>query len=328
MNDRKDGRGGARPGARAGTALAWAGLAALLGVMGALMLWGCGLSVPGLGTVLNRCESRTADLLLAERQREEALRRQVLTHELAFDGLEPCDRCGIERFDTAMDVYLLQDLSNSLRDALPNTRRMSLDLIASHEAGALGADVRVGLGSFADKPFPPYGEPGRDYVFKPHQPLSDDLDRFRRTVDGLQVAHGGASVEEAQFEAMIEALDADVGFRPDAAKFMIVITDQPAFTAGAWPDAPAPHDGRGDGVWDDEDYPSADQVSDALDRVGVTPVFLVSDAGVLPFYRDFIARHGAGAAIALSRDSEHLMDTLLSGLRAACEGQRAPERPA
>lgn len=308
--------------------IAWLGLLAILLVMGLLLLQACRLELPwlraALGFSLGNCATATVtddERLLVERQREETLRRDILESERSLAALPDCPAeapCGVGR-EARADLYLLQDLSSSFDTFLPTLRAFVDDLVAARDEGRMGEEVHLGFGSFSDKPFQPYGDPDVDYVFKAHHALTADLEAIRAVVAELDVAYGGRAGEEAQYEAMIEALGGpDVGWRADARRFMIVITDAPPFLAGAWPEAPGPEDGEADGDPRNEDYPSLEVVSQALTRAGVTPIFLVSNERVLDDYQALVDLHGSGLVLELRPDSENLLDTIFEAVETAC----------
>jgi hypothetical protein len=223
--------------------------------------------------------------------------------------------------DDALDLYFLQDLTSSLRDDLPNMARFMTQLAQRIGRGDFGTNVKVGLGSFTDKPAPPFGMPSH-YVFRPHLPLGD-ASRLPGGLRGLRVLEAGDG-PEAQYEALVElAANAKaVGFRKDARKFVVVLTDAPPHVAGDWAGIPffavrRADDGVGDGDPLDEDFPSATQVSQALARADLTPVFLVAGRA-LPVYRNLVAGAGRGAALPLSADSSDVMSALLEGMKKAC----------
>jgi len=230
-----------------------------------------------------------------------------------------------------LDIYFLQDLTGSFQDDLPNTRRFVASLAKKIRAGELGSDVRVGVGSFMDKPVGPFGTP-RHYVFKNHLSLTKDVGRMTSQVSGFSTRQGG-DIPESQYEALIEMLGMrkKIGFRSEARSFVALATDAPSHVAGDWRalpfgtslpfplgGAPRPEDGRPDGDPRNEDYPSVGQVMRALNAADVTPIFLVADRAFLGGYRGFVSRLGRGVALPIARDSSDLLQALLSGVKEAC----------
>lgn len=224
--------------------------------------------------------------------------------------------------DQALDIYFLQDLTGSLKDDLPNMVRFMANLSERIGRGEFGSDVKVGLGSFTDKPIPKFGMPGH-YVFKNHLSLTGDPARLTATLRTLRILDGG-DVPEAQYEALLEMAGnaGNIGFRSKARKFVVLLTDAPPHVAGDWAripliGAPASEDGRADGNPMNEDYPSAQQVVAALRSADITPIFLVAGRA-LPIYQGLARQAGRGTALSISADSSNVMSVLLEGMRKTC----------
>ncbi len=231
-----------------------------------------------------------------------------------------------------VDIYFLQDLTASFADDIVNLRGLVGTFIQRLQSGAFGKDVRIGVGSFLDKPHPKFGGPGH-YVFKNHLPLTPDISRMDAVVSELRVLKGGDS-PEAQYEALIEMVGnrRAIGFRSGVRSFVVVVTDAAPHVAGDWPPNPSlagrpgslsvqfsgkPEDGVADGNPLDEDYPSAQQVMSALRSADITPIFLVSGRS-LPIYEAFVRSFGRGVSMPISSDSSDLIEVLFSGLQKAC----------
>lgn len=228
-----------------------------------------------------------------------------------------------------VDIYFLQDLTSSFADDIVNLRGLVGTFIQRLQSGAFGKDVRIGVGSFLDKPHPKFGGPGH-YVFKNHLPLTPEISRMDAVVGELRVLKGG-DTPEAQYEALIEMIGnrGAIGFRNGVRSFVVVVTDAAPHVAGDWPPNPGlagrlsvqfsgkPEDGVADGNPLDEDYPSAQQVMNALRSADITPIFLVSGRS-LPIYEAFVRSFGRGVAMPISSDSSDLIEVLFSGLQKAC----------
>ncbi len=222
-----------------------------------------------------------------------------------------------------VDIYFLQDLTGSFADDLPNMIRLVDNLLARVEAGTFGPDVRFGVGSFMDKPHPAFGA-RNTYVYKNHLNLTGEGEALLAAVRGLRVVEGGDG-PEAQYEALIEmvANATNIGFRKEARRFVVLLTDAAPHVAGDWAPgrpggAPRPSSGKGGVGPLDEDYPSAEQVMSALKSAGITPIFLVSGRS-LGVYAAFIRAFGQGVSRPLSPDSANVFDALIDGLRHACK---------
>ena len=228
--------------------------------------------------------------------------------------VEPEDICRNQTPDERkVDLYLLLDSSGSFQDDLPSIRKTVQDLIRRAAAGKLQGQVRLGLGSFIDKPIGPYPSL---YTYKHLQSLTTD---FAKVLAGLRTIDIKENYDEpeAQLEAMLEAAGrtGQIGFTDDAQRIMVVITDEDYHKAGDYP-AP-PEDGKADGNPLNEDYPSVAQVKRALENAGITPLFLVTDNAV-PYYRDLVRQLGRGTVVSISESSENLLESLNQGVEQIC----------
>jgi len=212
-----------------------------------------------------------------------------------------------------IDLYLLVDVSASFEDDMPAIRRTLQDLIARQAAGRLKGRVRIGLGTFEDKPSSSAPDV---YTYRHHQDLTEDyaqvLAQLRRTS-----TYGNYDVPEAQLEALLEAATraGQIGFADDAARFIVLVTDADYHEPGDY-DAP-PEDGRPDGDPTNEDYPSVAQVRRALEAADIVPLILAA-GGEVGTYRDLARELGRGSVSALSGTSENLLQALNGAIAAVC----------
>jgi len=227
---------------------------------------------------------------------------------------EPEDICRNQSpEDRKVDLYLLLDASGSFHDDLPSIRKTVQDLIRRAAAGQLQGEVRLGLGSFVDKPIGPYPSL---YTYKHHQSLTTDFAKVLAALRTLNI-NENYDEPEAQLEAMLEAAGrtGQIGFTDDAQRIMVVITDEAYHQAGDYP-APA-EDGKADGNALNEDYPSVAQVRRALENAGITPLFLVTDYAV-PYYRNLVQQLGRGTVVSITETSENLLESLNQGVEEIC----------
>lgn len=306
---------------------AWAALAALVAVAAWLALRGCGLALP-FGPVLARwCDvpSHASELADLETRRRD-LQRQIDQLRRAPD-LPVCAADCVSAASgapTPIDVYLLQDLTSSFKDDLPNEAAALENLVERSERGELPKGFRIGIGAFADKPIPPHGAPG-DFTFRAGAPLSDDPKRVLAEMRGYKIADG-ADEKEGQLEAMIEVMGraGDLGFRADARRFVVVVTDAPAHEAGDWKAAPRPEDGNADGDPLNEDYPSRDLVKKKLIENNIVPIFLVANAAPQLYYQEMVTFLGRGTVVPITTDSKNLLEALMNGLTGSCVAPKSP----
>ena len=224
-----------------------------------------------------------------------------------------------------LDVFLLQDLSKSFEEDLPVLKRLVPNLL--DDLRKIQPDTKFGVGSFIDKPVRPFGGQNSDYVYQLEQPLTNDKEVVRSTVNNLTIS-GGGDLPEAQLEALLQVASRTIqtnpiGFRNNARRVVIVSTDAIYHQAGNGVEAkprPITKPNNGDTVIDpDEDYPSIAQVKQALSDANIFPVFTIAEDndGVdnIPFYQDFVDNKlGFGKVVELQSDSSNLVQAITDGL--------------
>ncbi|HEY2730008.1 MAG TPA: hypothetical protein VGK52_08695 [Polyangia bacterium] len=216
--------------------------------------------------------------------------------------------------DRPIDVMLLEDLTGSFADDLVTVNGVSSTLandLLSSNAGTL-----IGVASFKDKPFVPFGEPG-SYVYKLELPLTNTAGSFVSTLANLSAA-GGGDLAEAQVEALnLLSQDDAAGFRPSFPHLVVVATDAPPHVA---PECVAlglcSGPNNGDGVADpSDDYPSLAQLEATLNARQITPIFAVA-GGNDSFYQSIVDDLHRGRVITLADDSHTLENAIFAGLPA------------
>ncbi len=225
------------------------------------------------------------------------------------------------------DVFMVQDLSGSFWDDLPNVQSQFSGLFDALNADG---DVQFGIGSFIDKPvgvfgsdrvFTGYDDDGNpvytsDYVYQTHLAVSGDKAAIQDTLDGLRTLYG-TDWKEAQLESLVQVAlrGAEIGFRDGAQKFVVLSTDAAFHQEGDYYWAP---DGANDydTVIEDEDYPEVVAVGELLAAAGIIPVFAVTES-VVPYYQQMVDLWGFGSVTVLSADSSNLATAISDGLKAA-----------
>jgi hypothetical protein len=331
---------------------AWLALTLILGALAVVTLHGCGIRLFG-STLLDFCpdEPELADgpppELLVEWERAERLDERLQNLKLEVAAIDYCPPPPEEQVaelpeekppekppekkppeekppeeqacrdippeERKVDLYLLLDASGSFNDDLPAIRSTVQDLIRQAAQGKLKGKIRLGLGSFIDKPLPPYPQL---YTYKHHQSLTEDFAAVLKALRGIDI-YENYDEPEAQLEAMLEAAGraGAIGYADDAEKLLVVITDADYHRAGDFP-SPA-EDGKADGNALNEDYPSVAQVRRALERADLTPLFLVT-ADAAGYYRNLVAQLGRGSVQVISSNSSNLLAGLDQGVKQVC----------
>lgn len=226
----------------------------------------------------------------------------------------PCACTGCS--EQEIDILLIQDLSGSFNDDLPNTRQLVANMMA--DLSAIYPNVNFGVASFVDKPISPFGQAG-DYEWRVHRPLTADTISVDDAVSRLTIFNGG-NAEESQLTALLQASKqhSTVGWREGAYKIAVVITDAPfayqGFGAQATP--PITNQNNQDSIIDslNEDYPSVEMVRAALREQSIRPLFAVT-SNVKSLYDDLVTDLGDGITIELEPDSSNFVSVVRDGVR-------------
>ncbi len=220
-----------------------------------------------------------------------------------------------------LDAYFLQDLSGSFDDDIGTVMNIVPQVVGA--INRFQPDSLVGLGSFIDKPVSPFGTRNSgDYVFKQHLALTNDQNAFKNALDALVIGDGN-DIPEAQLESLMQvALHSDdIGFRGDAVKVVVLMTDAPFHKAGDGSRARISKANNGDGVLDGspagtgEDYPAVAQAAAALKQAGILPIFAVT-RDAMSDYQTLVNDLGVGSVVELSSNSSNLVSVIQSGIRA------------
>jgi Ca2+-binding RTX toxin-like protein len=231
--------------------------------------------------------------------------------------------CHISQGGTAagpLDVQFLQDLTGSFADDIATVRGLVPQVVAALQA--VQFDSTFGVSSFRDKPFGAFGGIG-DWVYRQEVALSKATAALTSAYTAM-VANNGADGPEAQIEALMQlALHAaDVGFRTNSARFVVLFTDAPFHVAGDGLAAGIPVANNGDAVMDGtppgtgEDYPAIAQLKAALEAANIIPVFAVAGGNDLA-YQGLVAALGRGVEVTLSANSADVVNAISTGLAAA-----------
>ncbi|MGI9212317.1 MAG: Calx-beta domain-containing protein, partial [Methylococcaceae bacterium] len=219
-----------------------------------------------------------------------------------------------------LDTYFLQDVSGSFSDDVDTVLNIVPQVVSSIKK--FQPDSLIGLGSFIDKPVLPFGRNTGDYVFKQNLSMTKDQSAFSAALDTLVIGDGN-DIPEAQLESLMQvALHSDeIGFRGDAVKVVVLMTDAPFHKAGDGVKGLISTPNNGDGVLDGspegtgEDYPTVAQAASALKQAGILPIFAVTK-DAMSTYQNLVNDLGMGSVVQLSSDSSNLATVIQSGIKA------------
>jgi Ca2+-binding RTX toxin-like protein len=215
-----------------------------------------------------------------------------------------------------LDVQFLQDLTGSFADDIANVRGLIPNIVTALQA--VQPDAMFGVSSFRDKPLGFFGGFG-DYVYQADVALTTNVAAVTSAYNAM-TATGGSDGPESQIESLMHlALNtAEVGFRPDAARFVVLFTDAPYHVVGEGIAAGVSTSANnGDAVIDLlEDYPLVTQLKTALEAANIIPVFAVT-VDVLTIYQDLVTALGRGTVTAITANSADVVAAVSAGMAAA-----------
>lgn len=217
-----------------------------------------------------------------------------------------------------LDVQFLQDLTGSFGDDIATVRGLVPQIITALQAVQSNADF--GVSSFVDKPISPFGATG-EWVYRQELAMTSSATSLSTTYNGMATLNG-MDGPEAQIEALMQLSlhAADVGFRPDSARFVVLFTDAPFHIAGDGLAAGITTANNGDGVLNGggigEDYPMISQLRAALEGANIIPIFAIA-GGYETTYQDLTTQLGRGAVVTLTANSSNIVSAITAGMTAA-----------
>lgn len=224
-----------------------------------------------------------------------------------------------------LDVFLLQDASASFDDDVSTFQRLVPNLVDT--LSNQQSNTQFGLGSFVDKPIKGIGsiEAGH-YVYRTNLPLTKNKNELQSAVNNLTILPSNETPPESSLEALLQtarrADTTEIGFRDSARRVVVVATDEPFHQAGDGAIlAGIRKPNNGDAVLDGnppgtgEDYPSIQQVREALIDAGIVPIFAVTPTSEnTSVYNDLVNKLGFGKVVKLDSDSANLVNAITEGL--------------
>uniref|UniRef100_A0A8C2WZV7 Integrin beta n=1 Tax=Cyclopterus lumpus TaxID=8103 RepID=A0A8C2WZV7_CYCLU len=202
----------------------------------------------------------------------------------------------LERYP--VDLYYLVDVSASMQENLDHLKTVGVAL--SLRMTEHSSDLWLGFGSFVDKPVSPYinvhpskiNNPCSDYEIRCrpahgfHHVLSmtGNMSEFTRVIKRQRIS-GNMDTPEGGLDAMLQAAvcQRSVGWRPEAKRLLLLMTDQPSHLAldSRLAGIVTPHDGLchlENNVYTGStrmDHPSVGQLSDKLLENHIYSIFAV-----------------------------------------------------
>lgn len=235
---------------------------------------------------------------------------------------EGCHFQGGGTTSAPLDVQFLQDRSGSFGDDIATVRGLVPQIVAALQA--VQSNSTFGVSSFIDKPVSPFGATG-EWVFQQELAQSTNVTALSNLYNSMNTL-SGADAPESQIEALMQlALHAnEVGYRPDAARFVVVFTDAPYHMAGDGAAGGILTPNNGDSLFPGngamEDYPTIAQLQAALELANIIPVFAIA-GGYEATYQGLTAMLGRGTVVSLTGDSSNIVTAITTGMTAVTHTQ-------
>ena len=250
-----------------------------------------------------------------------------------------------------LDLYMLMDLSGSFTDDLKTVKVLAPKLPLALRN--VSSDFLIGFGTFVDKPSLPYtsskqlnkvyivsGQPSscgsavpcaKPFNYEHVISLTNSSDLFNSSVQETIISTNVDDPEDP-LGAMLQAVVCDdlIEWRETSIKILLVMTDDVLHTAGdgCLAGIVKPNDGQCHTQYNPslektlytesltQDYPSIEQVRQALEDANIVPVFAVasdssdSSQNILSFYNNTISMLLDSSTVLLSSNSDNLEDVL------------------
>lgn len=245
--------------------------------------------------------------------------------------------------DYPVDLYYLMDLSRSMLDDKEKLAELGKKI--GDELKKLTNEVRMGYGTFVDKPVMPYVSIAADgsvrspcdhrlelalnykcdlpYTFKNKLNLTKDLSEFTKAVNRTRIS-GNLDGPEGGLEAMMQVIvcDKQIGWREDSRKLIVYSSDAAFHTAGdgLLGGIVEPNDGKCHLINDEYtmatemDYPSIGQIADKIASKKITTIFAVME-DVEEIY-NLLKNELEGARVGrITNDSANIVDIVVKNYK-------------
>lgn len=250
--------------------------------------------------------------------------------------------------DFPLDVYVLMDLSYSFAEDLKTVKALAPQLPLTLRN--VSSDFAIGFGSYTDKPVLPFtsriqydelftynGKPSscrmdgciKPFAYEHVVDLTNSSEVFRSSIED-SIISTNADNPEGTLEGMLQSAICNniVGWREKSRKILLIMTDDVIHSAGdgTLTGIVKPNDGLCHTQYIPsenktlytaaltQDYPSIDQVNQALQDNNIVPIFAIATSSeqseIFQFYQNIISPLFGGFALLLSEDSGNLQEVL------------------
>ncbi|XP_019500034.1 PREDICTED: integrin beta-4 isoform X3 [Hipposideros armiger] len=271
-----------------------------------------------------------------ETQIDTTLRRSQVSPQALQVRLRPGEEWHFELevfepLESPVDLYILMDFSNSMSDDLDNLKQMGQHLaqVLSH----LTSDYTIGFGKFVDKVSVPQTDmrpeklkepwPNSDppFSFKNVISLTDDVDEFRRKLQGERIS-GNLDAPEGGFDAILQTAvcTGDIGWRPDSTHLLVFSTESAFHYEADGANVLAGILNRNDerchldatGTYTQyrtQDYPSVPTLVRLLGKHNIIPIFAVTNYSY-SYYEKLHTYFPVSSLGVLQEDSSNIVELL------------------
>ncbi|WP_172683842.1 S8 family serine peptidase [Desulfosarcina cetonica] len=209
-----------------------------------------------------------------------------------------------------VDIIFMVDVSGSYGDDIAQFKSKAIDLVNAFNSA--GRNVQIGLTSFSDFPWSPYGSSSYgDYAYRLDQMLTSDSSEIISSINNLSL-HYGMDGPESQLEALYQAAtgigrtvssygytieSSDVGWREGALPVIFLATDYSFHKESSYPGA------------------SWDETVTALNDLKIRVYGLQSGGNISDVIN--MAAATDGDTFLLSRNSAEIVDAVIAALEGA-----------
>ncbi|XP_061706930.1 integrin beta pat-3-like [Cydia pomonella] len=220
-----------------------------------------------------------------------------------------------------LDVYYLMDASFTMKDTIHLLQEQGGQIYT--ELSHFTNNVKMGIGSFIEKPGLPFADPHshNSYAFKHHLNITDDRNMFKNVLNNTNT---GANYEapEAGLDALMQVMACKdrIGWRKHSRKIVVLCTDATYHSAG---------DGKivgaaklndmechlnEDGAYTlalEQDYPTVNQIRKIAKQENIIVIFNVKNR-VIQEYEALAKRLDIAAEVIELKENSSITETLVN----------------